>query len=116
MATTNPEAAHRSRAQRPKPAGLQPAQRAVKVARSSGTRARLEQNAKPFLIGAGVGAAVTAAVVVLTSKKPAPSFTLFAEPKSKAFAGVAKIALVAIGRTLLRRALAHAAEKVATQP
>lgn len=117
MPTSNPETARRARARRPKLASTEPGQRALEATPSRpSTLARLEQNAKPFLVGVGVGAAVTAAVVMLTSRKPTPPFTLFAEPKSKVLAGVAKVALVAIGRALLRRGLAHAAEKVATPP
>ncbi len=116
MATANHETARRSKADRPKLA-TPPDLRAVnpRPARPT-TLTRLEQNVKPFLIGAGVGASVAAAVVLLTSKKRPPAFTLFPEPKSQVFASVAKVALIALGRMLLRRALTHAAEKVATQP
>jgi len=112
MATANHETARRSKAARPTPE-LRAAK--ARPARPT-TLTRLEQNAKPFLVGAGVGASVAAAVVLLTSKKRPPAFTLFPEPKSQVFASVAKIALIALGRTLFRRALTHAAEKVATQP
>jgi hypothetical protein len=77
---------------------------------------RLKQDAKPFLIGAGVGATVGIALAALTIRRPTPAFALFPEPRSKMLAGVAKVAALAIGRALLRRAMAHAAARVVAEP
>ena len=77
--------------------------------------ARLKANATPLLVGAAVGAAAALAVTALTFKR-SPSFTLFPVSKSTLFGNLAKIAVIAIGRTLLRGALARAVEHTASQP
>jgi hypothetical protein len=118
MPTPTPRAAQHAQAhRRPEFADTQPDMSAVKSepARPSALT-RLKQDAKPYLIGAGVGATVGVALAALTIRRPTPAFALFSEPKSKVFAGVAKIAALAIGRALLRRAMAHAAARVVTDP
>jgi len=111
--TTQHAQAHR----RPEFADTQPDMSAVKSEPAQPTAlARLKQDAKPFLIGAGVGAAIGIALAALTIRRPTPAFALFPEPKSKVFAGVAKVAALAIGRAVLRRAMAHAAARVVTDP
>jgi hypothetical protein len=115
---TTPRATQHAQAhRRPEFADTQPDMSAVKSEPAQPTAlTRLKQDAKPFLIGAGVGATVGIALAALTIRRPSPAFALFPEPKSKVFARVAKIALLAIGRTLLHRAMAHAAERITTEP
>jgi hypothetical protein len=101
---------------RPEFADTQPDLRALSYRAPKQTAlARVKRNAAPLLIGAGVGVGVALAVTALTHKKQ-PSFTLFPVSKSTLFGSLAKGALIALGRTALRRAFAHAVEKAATEP
>jgi len=110
MAHVDPLIAHR-----PEFADTQPDLRVLTMAPEASSLARLKENATPLLIGAGVGAAAALVVAALMFKKQ-PSFTLFPVSKSTLFGRVAKIALLAVGRTMLRRAFAHAVEHAAGQP
>jgi hypothetical protein len=79
------------------------------------TLERIRENAAPLLLGAGVGAGLAFAVTTLTYKK-GPRFTLFPVSQSTLLGSVAKVALLAVGRALLRRVLADAVAKGATEP
>jgi hypothetical protein len=110
MAHVDPLIAHR-----PEFADTQPDIR-IRERRSSKTALeRIKRNALPLLVGAGVGVGLTVAVSALTSHKQS-RFTLFPAPRSTLFGSVAKVALIAIGRAALRRALDHAVERAATTP
>ena len=109
MAHVDPSITHR-----PEFADTQPDMRTLLNPKAPTTLQRVKQGATPFLIGAGVGASL-AAVVVLASSKKQPSFTLFPVAKSTMLGSVAKVALLAVGRGLLRRAFAHAVEQAATR-
>jgi len=102
-------------AHRPEYADTQPD---IRIRERPSTRTALQQiknNALPLLVGAGVGVGLTVAVTALTSKKHA-RFTLFPVSQATLFGSVAKVALIAVGRVALRRALAHAVERAATTP
>lgn len=66
---------------------------------------RARRNAVPFLLGAGAGASVVLALSAFGTKKTA-SFAWFAPPRSSLLGNLARGALIALGRTMLRRALA----------
>jgi hypothetical protein len=101
-------------AQRPEFADTQP-DLSLLTPRSKTILARLKRNAAPLLIGAGVGAGVVLAVAALSPKKR-PRLTLFPAHPATLGGKVAKIALLAVGRVVLRRAFAHAVETIATRP
>jgi hypothetical protein len=109
MAHVDPLLTHR-----PEFADTQPDLRALMSSPAPTTLERAKQSARPYLIGAGVGAGLAAAVAALSSKKQ-PSFTLFPMARSTLFGAVTKIALLAVGRSLLSRAFARAVEQAATR-
>jgi hypothetical protein len=111
MATLDPHMAHPAQF-----ADTQPNVRAPTTPPPPTQLAQIKRDARPYLIGAGVGVGVALAAVALTSRKRSRSYSLFAEPKSQVIAGLAKIALLAVGRTLLRRAFTHAVEKAVAEP
>ncbi len=66
--------------------------------------AAAKREAKPFLLGAAVGASVGFTIAVLTVKKAPRPFALFPEPKSVLVKTIVRAALIAAGRAALRRA------------
>ncbi len=110
MAHVDPLIAHR-----PEFADTQRDLRVFTLSPPPTTLARIKENATPLLIGAGIGAAAALTIAALTSKKQ-PSFTLFPVSKATLVGNLAKIAIIAVGRTALRRAFSHAVEKAASQP
>jgi hypothetical protein len=110
MAHVDPLIAHR-----PEFADTQPDLRVLTLSAPPTAIARIKENATPLLIGAGVGAAAALAIAQLTWRKQ-PSFTLFPVSKATLVGNLAKIAIMAMGRTMLRRAFARAVETAANQP
>jgi hypothetical protein len=110
MAHVDPLIAHR-----PEFADTQPDLRVRALAPPPKTLARIKQNATPLLIGAGIGAAAALAIGALGAKKR-PNFSLFPVSKATLFGNLAKIAIIAVGRTVLRHAFARAVESAASPP
>jgi hypothetical protein len=102
-------------ARRPELADTQPDMRALTQPPPKPALRRLKEAAPPFLLGAGFGAGVALTIAALSAKRR-PSFTLFPVPKSSLARNLAKVALLAVGRAVLRRALERAVEKAATAP
>ncbi|HEY4105927.1 MAG TPA: hypothetical protein VGM44_18630 [Polyangiaceae bacterium] len=73
--------------------------------------AEVKQNTKLFLLGAAVGTSAGFALAALTLKKPPRPLALFPEPKSVLLRNLARAALFAVGRTLVRRAFSRAAAR-----
>lgn len=105
MAHVDPLITHR-----PEFADTQPDLRSLMSRPAPTTLERVKQSATPFLIGAGVGAGLAVAVAALSSKRRV-GFTLFPVSRSTLLGNIAKIALLAVGRSLLSRAFAHAVEQ-----
>jgi len=79
----------------PPPTNAAPAHPALTAAR---------REAKPFLLGAAVGASIGFTLAVLTVKKPPRALALFPETKSVLVKTMVRAALIAAGRAALRRA------------
>ena len=78
--------------------------------------ARAKREAKPFLLGAAVGASLGFTLAVLTVKKPPRPFALFPEPKSVLVKTIVRAALLAAGRAALHRAFVKAITAPSAEP
>jgi hypothetical protein len=86
---------------------VSPKQRAAAIA-------WVKKDARPLLIGAGLGAAAALAVVAARAKQR-PTVALFASPNSTFLSAAVKVAVLVIGRTIARRGLANVVTRAVGQ-
>jgi hypothetical protein len=98
LIATSPTAASRKRA---------PGKAELATAKGEAVLAMVKADARPLLIGAGVGAALALSVVALRSREKQPTLALFASPNSTFLSMVVKTAAFAIGRVSAHDSLAH---------
>lgn len=70
------------------------------------TRSSLKHDARPLLIGAGVGAALAFSVVALRGRDRRPTLALFANANPDFLSAIIKAAVFAIGHSSARRTFA----------
>jgi hypothetical protein len=76
------------------------------VAQGQSGLSNLKSEARPLLIGAGIGAAVALSVVALRSKERPPTLALFANANPDFLSVLVKAAVFAIGRSSARNTFA----------
>ncbi|HEX3775770.1 MAG TPA: hypothetical protein VHV51_14960 [Polyangiaceae bacterium] len=78
--------------------------------------AEAKQNVKPFLLGAAVGASAGFTLAAIILKKQPRPLALFPESKSVLLENLARAALIAVGRRLVRRAFSLAVANAEKAP
>jgi hypothetical protein len=85
------------------------------TSRAGAMARQIERHATPLLIGAGLGAIATLAVVSVRSKRGRAARTLFTRSEPTLLAIVLQAAVLAFGRTVSRHAVTAAVEKFVTR-